>query len=182
MKKEICTKCDLGSQCPKTQNAVPGWGNPLAKLVIVLDCPGDHLAEKLLVWLCQKLSLTADDIWVDYTFKCPIESRLRKELHERYFSTCWNVFPRPEVQNNHTLVLMGNYSISLLAGAKTKDIQGRKAGTGAWCCYSLNYLLMNPAECVTTWRVLYKAAEEAGLKPRMDMKLGMFKFPSKKLR
>lgn len=181
MKKILCNACALGCQT-KNNNAAKGWGNPEAKLVIVLDSPGDVMAEKLLVWILQKLSLTSNDVWVDYTFKCPIESKVKKELYLTYHKTCWETHSRNEIENNVSLVLCGNYSVILLADEKMKELHGRKAETGAWCIYSMAYLLMNPAECVDAYRCIYKAAEEAGLKPKMNMDLPVFKFPSKKLR
>lgn len=180
--KKKCTECNLGKSCTAHANASAGWGNPQAKLVIVLDCPGGHLEEALLVWLLKKAGLIADDVWVDYTFKCPIESKIRKELHLEYYKKCWKQYPRNEIENNHTLILCGNYSVQLLAGEKLKDINGRKAKTDAWCIYSMGYALMNPAICVDIWRVIFKAAEEAGLKPKLNQTLEVFKFPSKKLR
>lgn len=183
--KNKCTACALGKGCSAKVNASEGWGNPKAKLVIVLDAPGDVMAERLLIWILRKLSLTDKDVWIDYLFKCPLpEKRVKGQAKEllSYYKICWNKYKRNEILNNHTLLLCGNNSVSFLTEQKMKEVHGRKAETDAWCVYSFNYLLMNPAECVNTWRVIFCAAVEAGLSPKMKMNEPMFRFPSKKLR
>jgi uracil-DNA glycosylase len=175
-----CTACQLHKNSGTTTNAAEGWGNREAKLVIVMDCPGSHLAEKLLIWILRKLSLTADDVWVDYTFKCPTEKTKKAELLECH-KTCWEQHPRHEIIYNHSIVLAGNWSSSFVGGQTLKNVNGRKDPEGIWYVYSFNYLLMNPAECLRTWRVIYKASEEAGLKPAYCSELANFQFPSKKV-
>lgn len=161
-------------------NAVSGWGNPDAKLVIVMDSTGDQMAEKLLIWILRKLSLGAEDVWVDYTFKCPAKKAKKAELLDCH-KICWSVYPRNEIINNNSIVLSGGWSASFVGGKVLKNVNGRKDEEGIWYVYSFNYLLMNPAECLRTWRVIYKAAEEAGLKPTYCAGLENFKFPSKKV-
>lgn len=182
MKHTPCTDCRMSRFAPKTQNNVAGWGNPDAKLVIVLDGPGHLLAEKLLIWILKRLSLTADDVWIDYTFRCQVPKELKKKELAVCHRICWTSHPRAWAEVDKVLVLAGNWSADFLANAKMKEWHGRKEPeSGIWMCYSFLYLLMNPAECVDNWRVLYKAAEEAGLKPKMVVDIDPFRFPSKKL-
>lgn len=181
MTKSLCTDCQLGRGI-KTYNCVSGWGNPDAKLVILLDCPGDILAEKLLVWILERLSLTGDDVWVDYTVKCPIPKGTKKKPLSVCHKICWTSHPRTQALNAKSMVIAGKWGTDFVIDRKLKEIHGMKdAETEVWCCYSFMYLLMNPAECVDTWRVLFKAAEEAGLKPAMKIDVKPFRFPSKKL-
>jgi uracil-DNA glycosylase len=182
-KTELCEKCGLGFQCHKNQNNVKGWGNPQAKLVILLDWPGDHFAEKLLIWILQRLSLTEKDVWIDYVFKCQVTLQKPKKawLLESY-KTCWNHIIRQEVFNASSVVVAGNWGCEFVVEGKMKDKHGSKdEKREVWVCYSFKYLLMNPAECVDNWRVLFKAAEEAGLKPEMNLSVPAFDFPAKKL-
>lgn len=177
MKK--CTACSLSSAKPAT-NAVEGWGNPEAKLVIVIDCPGEHLGEKLLIWILRKLSLTSNDVWIEYAFKCPVEKKKKAELVPCY-SACWHAHPRKTLIENKALVLAGNWSSTFVGGKSLKTWNGRCDEAGIWYVYSFNYLLMNPSQCLRTWRVIYKAAKEVGLNPRYNHDEPNFKFPSKKI-
>lgn len=173
-----CTKCILSKHAGKN-NASKGFGNPDAPMGIVLDCPGDALAEKLLIWLIYKLSLTGNDIWVDYTFKCPTDDYKKKELTTCY-ATCFNAYIRTW-EKRKSLVLAGNWTSSFVGGVPLKDWHGRKnPDTECWHVYSFKYLLMDPAECLDTSRVLFKAAEEAGLSPKYNSTIPNFKFPPKK--
>lgn len=183
MKRIPCIDCRMSRFAPKTQNNTPGWGNPDAKLVIVLDGPGDLLAEKLLVWILQRMKLTGDDVWVDYTFRCPVPKQLKKKELQICHRICWTSHPRAwGDREDVSVVLAGNWSADFLVNAKMKEWHGRKEpDSGSWICYSFKYLLMNPAECVDNWRVIFKAAEEAGLKPEMVVDVEPFRFPSKKL-
>jgi len=180
-KTNICKACDLGN-CPKVYNASKPWGNPNAPLVVYMDCPGSPLAEKLLIWLFEKCGLSGNDVYVDYLVKCPLpKGRTRKALVEEYKSKCWTVHPRIDITKK-VGILAGNYSAELLADVKMKDWNGRyDKESECWIIYSFAYLLMNPGECVRSWRVIFKAAEQAGLKPKMVMDIPMFKFPSKKI-
>lgn len=183
VKQEICNKCFLGAKCTKQLNNSTGWGNPLAKMVILLDEPGHTLSEKLLIWLLKRMSLGGNDVWIDYVFKCPTPwgKPKKKELLEPY-KICWNHVIRKEVFESGSLVVIGNWGCQLIAEAKMKEAHGKKDKTRElWVAYSLEYLLMNPAECVEMSCVLWTAAVEVGLKPVVDLTVEPFRFPSKKL-
>lgn len=177
---EKCTKCSLS--CGGNLNNSEGWGNPKAKFAILLDCPGNALAEKLLINILMRLSLTSDDVWIDYLVKCPLGKKdLKAKVLESY-KICWNHIIRQEVIDAQSVVVAGNWGCDFLTSAKMKDLHGRKCPeTNIWVCYSFKYLLMNPAECVDNWRVMFKAAEEADLKPKMNLDVPAFKFPPRKL-
>lgn len=183
MKKTPCTDCRLSRFASKDHNNTEGWGNPDARLIIVLDGSGNILAEKLLVWILKRLSLTADDVWVDYLFRCPVPKQLKKKELLECHRICWTSHPKAWGDREDTaVVLAGNWAADFLVNAKMKEWHGKKdPDSGVWICYSFLYLLMNPAECVDNWRVLYKAAEEVGLKPKMVVEIEPFRFPSKKL-
>lgn len=175
-----CEACAL--KCNSKYNASVGWGNPEAKMVILLDSPGDILAEKLLIWLLRKCSLSASDVFVDYLVKCPLPKDAHKKDIASWYITCWNQYPRYEVLNNTSLVICGNWGVDFVLQGKMKNFHGRRdEETGAWVTYSMKYLLIKPSECVEAWRLLYKAAQEAGLTPKMIVDIEMFKFPPKKL-
>lgn len=180
-KKEKCTKCWLGG-ISRFCNESPGWGNPDAKLVIVLDAPGNGLAEKLLIWILRRLNLTSDDVWIDYMFKCPLPPKPKKADLEKSYHICWNHIIRKELLAAKSVVVAGNWGCKFLVGREMKVMHGMKdEDTEIWVTYSFKYMLMNPAECLSTWRVIYKAAKEAGLKPEMVIDVEPFQFPSKKL-
>lgn len=171
-----CTACSLSS---KEHNCASGWGNPNAKLVVLLDCPGDLLAEKLFIWITKRLNLTGQDIWVDYTLKCPIPKAIKKKQLGECFDICNNLHGSNYFYNR-VGVICGNISADLPHRKKMKEVHGKKVD-GNWYIYSFKYLLMNPAECVESWRVLFKAAEEVGLKPKMIVDVEPFRFPTRKM-
>lgn len=179
---KTCEKCWLGQSAPYGNNT-PGWGNPEAPLVIVLDAPGSQLAEKLLIWLLMRMSLTEDDVWIDYVFKCPVvDKKPKKALMENCYGICWNHVIRAEVFAAKSLVICGNWGVQFVISQKMKELHGLKdEESGAWVCYDFKYLLMNPAECVDNSRVIWKAAEECGLKPIVNLDVPPFEFPTKKL-
>lgn len=180
-KMSKCLACPLGVKAPGTQNCVKGWGNPSARLVIVLDSPGDHLAEKCLIWILDKLSLGGNDVFIDYTFKCPVKKEHKKKDLLDYYKICWGIHERKEIINNVSLVVAGGFGSSFIGKKNMTAWNGRQDENGIWYVYSFAYLLKNPAECVRTWRVLFKAAEEAGLFPEYNHNAKEFKFPSKKV-
>lgn len=180
-KNPKCTDCLMGQKY-NTFNNVEGFGNPDAKLVIVLDEPGNLQGEKLLIWLARKCGLTGNDIWVDYLFRCPIlDGDKKKNLLKRQ-QICWTSHPRLRINKAKVVILAGNWTVNFLAGIKMKDWHGRwHKETETWIIYSFDAILMKPAECVDAWRVMFKAAEQAGLKPKMILDMEKFKFPSRTL-
>lgn len=184
MKTPDCEKCRLGMLCKGANNNLAGWGNPNARLVILLDSPGAGYSEKLLIWLLQRCGLTGNDVWIDYLVKCEIlDSKPKKDFILSAYKICWNHIERTQVTNeNNVVILAGNWACKVIIGKDMKEMNGRKdLETGAWVCYAFRYLLMNPARCVDNWRIIYKAAEEAGLSPHMDLTVKPFKFPARKL-
>jgi len=174
-----CKACALA--CGGSLNCTDGWGNSDAKLVIYLESPGNALAEKLLIWILWKLNLSSEDVWIDYLVKCPLpEKKAKKKDVMEWAGICFSKHKR---KKEGIFVLSGEWTAAYAANVKLKEWHGRKEPqSGCWILYNFNYLLMNPAECVDAWRVIYKAAEEAGLSPKMIMDVPMFKFPSKKIR
>ena len=179
--KTKCQSCALGS-CSPAFNASKPWGNPDAPMVVYLDSPGTPLAEKLLIWLFEKCGLSGDDVLIDYLVRCPLpKGKIKKALIDEWANKCWTVHPRHDVSKK-VGILAGENIAHFFADAKLKDWNGKwHPASECWIVYSFNYLLMNPSECVRTWRVIYHAAKQAGLKPRMVMDIPMFKFPSKKV-
>lgn len=180
----LCDKCRMSHWCSPDNNAVLPWGSLDAPLHIILDAPGDILAEKLLIWILRKLALGEKEVYIDYTFKCalPRHMKLKVEDARKFYPICWNEHPRLCTQKDVVTVIAGSLGSKLIVGKEMKNIHGRKdPETGAWVIYSFKYLLMNPAECVDTWRVIYTAAVEAGLNPRMIVEIPPFPFPTRKL-
>ena len=62
---------------------------------------------------------------------------------------------------------MGRWAMETLTDVKQpKEVVGIKdTASDVWCLYSPAYYTMSPGDCVAAWRVIFKAAEEAGLKP-----------------
>lgn len=182
-KRTPCTECWMHKKCHKDVSNEPGWGNPKAKLVILLDAPGDTLAEKLVIWLLKRMSLTGNDVWIDYIFKCPLpDDKPKKEALKAAYQQCWNHVVRNEAFDAKGLVVAGNWGVQFVLQGDMKNMHGKKdKETGTWVCYSFLYALMSPGECVEISQVIWKAAEEAGLSPKVNLDVEPFRFPSKRL-
>lgn len=175
----------MGRDFNPQRNNEPGWGNPDAKLVILLEESAQFTAEKCLMWLLTMASLGENDVWVDYAFKCELQSKLKKKEEKTCFQICWTSHPRPQVfDETRQVVIMGKLAAEFLVGAKINEMEGKRRHeeSGAWICHNMNYLLMNPAQSLDTWRVIFMAAKAAGLNPVLRTDVPIFKFPTKKLR
>lgn len=184
MSKKTCEACRMSEWCPPATNNSKPWGNPNAPLYIVLDAPGDTNAEKLLIWMLMKLSLNEQHVFIDYTFRCPLPRHRKMKVEEgrEFYTICWTQHPRTELLAAKSIVICGSWGAKLIANRVMAQAHGRKDPvTESWINYGFSYLLMNPAECVDMWRIIFKAAEEAGLHPVMNMDVPKFVFPTRKL-
>ena len=75
---------------------------------------------------------------------------------------------------------------AFLGGKQTKDREGAKWQPvekvlrdyikQIWVSYAPGYSLQDPSEIVTLYRVLFKAAEDAGLNPKFNPNVKMFEW------
>lgn len=192
-----CRRCQL-SNYAKTV-CLQGMGNPdTAQLAIFLDAPlydddirGRPLESqggKLLLNLLGRMSLTTEQVYIDYTVKCYAGKYMPKQKAERLkcieacsyyrFATLQNL---PNLQK---ILVMGRLSLEALNGASEigkfeseswtpRELELRQWGE-VWVSFSPAYGIEKPAERPSIYRIIWKAAEEAGLFPETNLKYPHF--------
>lgn len=176
-----CHACPLGRAVGK--NSMGRYGRSDAPLAIFLDSP-DSRAEQLLAWIILSMGLTDQDVCVDYIFKCTIPKIgnpiAKKADRTPAMKKCHELFERPGFVAQQ-IVCLGNIAYEAFSDvSKVTEMQGRyDQKHQVWVSYGPLYLLMNPGECLRTWRVIYRAAELAGLKPQFQRDFPKFDFPTR---
>lgn len=162
------------------------------KLVIFSDYPdyfADHSGKpyaldtgRILDWFLDRMSVDRDRVAYEYTLRCypakklPTTKAGRANLIEECsvyrFATIAKLRPK-------ALVGLGQSTLEAFTGhTRIGDYQGRAIpiwegvvrdyAQRIWIGYSLNYILAYPSDTPSVFRVIYRAAEEAGLKPKID--------------
>jgi len=189
-----CRLCSLWRSADSRSICLKGAGGDSAKLFIFLDAP--NIVEdkrhrgivsdgvEWLKWALRRMSVSRQDVYVDYVLKCyPGRSKdfkkkaLRAEMVEQCFhyrvATLQHVKPK-------AIVAMGRFACEALTGRsdKVKESEGttwtpsepavREFVPHVWVSYSPAYVLQDMGESVGVFRVLWHAAVDAGLKPKLD--------------
>ena len=174
---------------------------PHPRLMIFTDHPdyfADHTKRpyaydtgKFLDWLFKRMSIDPEtDVGYDYTIRCYPAGGLPKskagrapyieECSQHRFATIAKFKPK-------AIVAMGTATLEAFTGkAKMGDYHGttlipwegavREHTSILWACYSVGYALKSPSETPSIFRVLFRAAESAGLKPRLNPNVAPFKW------
>lgn len=188
-----CNLCSLHSFAGKRSVCLKGSGGDNAKLMIFLDHPNmieDKRARGVcsdavewLKWAFKRMSIPRSEIYVDYVLKCypnkckPFKNKANRQ---EYYEQC-SVYRIATLQQikPKAIVAMGSKACeAFLGGDKLKDWEGttwipdepfvREYVEKIWVVYSPAYALQAPAESVGIFRVLWFAAIDAGLKPKID--------------
>lgn len=170
------------------------------RLLIYSDAP-DYFADnaarsysmdagKILDWMLKRMSISPELVGYDYTLRCypakslPTTKAGRAECvgecnHYR-FANIAKLRPK-------AIVSLGQVSLEAFTGkSKVGDYEGQRVRSwepivselvdGVWVGYGLTYILMFPSDSYRTFRVIYKAAEEAGLRPKIDSTVSPFRW------
>jgi len=196
-----CNDCKLASGCKV--NCLKGReaDEPHPPLMIFTDHPdyfADHAKRpyaydtgKFLDWLFKRMSIDPEtSVGYEYTIRCYPVGGLPKskagrapyieECSQHRFATIAKFKPR-------AVVAMGTATLEAFTGkAKVGDHHGtrvipwegavREVTDVLWACYSVGYALKSPSETPSIFRVLYRAAESAGLKPKLNPNVAPFKW------
>lgn len=177
---EICKACSLSS---RSTNCKRGFGNSAAPLLIYITSPGYKKAEDLIVWMILKMGLSEKDVYIDYILRCPAPSGSKTKTSSKktrlpIIETCTKLWPT--FGRGQEVVTLGNIPYEAFSDrSKVSGYEGRyDKDNEVWCGYGLDYCLQNPAEALRVWRLIYKAAEKAGLQPK-HTDITLFEFPEK---
>ncbi|MHC5082419.1 MAG: uracil-DNA glycosylase [Planctomycetota bacterium] len=123
-KVQTCTQCELSSS---RTNAVPGQGNPKAKLVFVGEAPGADedqqglafvgRAGKLLGEIIKAMGLSRDDVFICNILKCRPPGNRDPKLEE--IDNCWPYLKRQlEILQPEVIVALGAHAARTLLHSK----------------------------------------------------------------
>lgn len=162
------------------------------KLVVFTDYPDffSNLASKpysleagkILDWLFARMSVDSNDVAYEYTLRCyPGKSLPSKksdrgswieECSQYRFATLAKLKPK-------AIATLGQVSLEAFTGKTQlgpnigRNIRAwepvvRDYAEHVWVGYSLTYILLYPSDTPSVFRVLFQAALEAGLNPKID--------------
>lgn len=197
-----CQLCLLHASVNPRSVCLKGGGGDKPKLVIFLDAPNvveDKRSRGVvsdgvewLKWCFRRMTISRDDIYIDYVLKCYTgrskefkTKALRAEMVEQ--CSVYRVATLQQLKPN-AIVAMGRFACEALTGRsdKVKESEGtkwiatepfvRKYVSHVWVTYSPLYPLQAAAESVGIFRVLWCAAIEAGLKPKINKTVTPFDY------
>lgn len=186
-----CQDCSLFSKCHNP--CLPGKGNAeTAVLAIFVDQPSwmdDQRREsfvsdpaKLLWHFIDRMGINRDCVWLDYVLKCGAGKGVPTRKAER--AVCIEACSKYRFATLQTLpqlkaiVTMGKIALEAFTGnTELKNFEGcawwpsepavRDTGVNkVWVTYNPAYCKEKPAETPEVYRVIWRAAESAGLKPK----------------
>lgn len=186
-----CTRCvchkTAKTRCLRGRNA-----DGRRPLVVFTDHP-DYFADnagrpysldpkRMLDWLFARMSVDAERVAYEYTLRCYAKGSLPSTKADRSvcieecasyrFATLAKIRPK-------AIAVLGQVSCEAFTG-KTQlgAFVGRRLRawepvvrdcvSEVWIGYSINYILTSPSDTPGVFRVLFQAAQDAGLKPKLD--------------
>lgn len=166
-----------------------------APLLILLDAPGivedkrgrSFVSEgvEYLDFLMSKMSIGRDKYYLDYILKCypkPCKQFGQKAHRQQMIEACSTyTIATLQLLKPKAIVLMGSTACeSAMGREKVSLYEGmmwvptyplfRNFVPHVWITYSPAYGIQDPAETVGIYRTLFRAAEEAKLKPKWNSK------------
>ncbi len=198
-----CTRCPLHQQAQPKSICLRGRiydKTQKPRLIIYTDSP-DYISDnsgrsytldtgRILDWFLDRMSVSKSDVAYDYTLRCYPNKKLPttkadraaliEECSSYRFATIAKIRPR-------AVVGLGQTTLEAFTG-KTRigDWQGRSVlcwegvvrdfAERIWIGYSLNYILAYPSDTPSVFRVIFRAAEAAGLKPKIDPSIPPFQW------
>lgn len=141
-----------------------------------LDC------RRILDWMFKRMSVEPSRVAYDYTLRCYAKDTLPTKKEERTvcIEECSEYrFDSLELLKPKSIVCLGQTSLEAFTGKSQigqwveRKIRAwepvvREYVDSVWVGYSLQYILVSPSDTPSVFRVLFQAASDAGLKPKID--------------
>lgn len=192
-----CRLCDLHRSANKRSVCLKGSGGDHPKLMLFLDHPNivedkrgrGAVSEgvEFLRWCFRRMSIDRADVYIDYVLKCYpsgnnkiIKEMKNKAKRQSFYEACSSYrIATLQLLKPKAIVVLGAKSCeAFLGGDKLKDWEGttwipdepfvREYIDEVWVSYSPFHALKSPGESVEIFRVLWHAAIDAGLNPKID--------------
>lgn len=185
-----CTDCCLAKECEHP--CMPSVGNQFeARMAIYVDQPSwmddqrnrSFISDSAeLIWhFIDRMGINRELVFLDYVLKCAAGKQVPGRKSDRLvcIQACskYRFATLQAIPNLKNIVAMGQIALEAFTGnTELKNFEGmswpvselsvRAAGVEkVWCTYNPNYLLEKPAEVPEVYRVIWRAAEAAGLSP-----------------
>lgn len=186
-----CEDCYLFSRCQNP--CLVGRGNAdEARLALFVDQPSwmddqrNHSfvsqSGDLLFHFIDRMGIDRKYVWLDYVIKCGVGSMMPSKKSERLqcLEACskYRFATLQTIPNLKAIVTLGKVALEAFTGnSELKNFAGmswpasepavRDCGIDRiWVTYNPNYVLEKPAETPEVYRVIWRAAEAAGLQPK----------------
>lgn len=196
-----CTACKLHEFASPKSVCLCGRNTEVEKALVVFTDHPDYFADhsqapykldvrNILDWMFQRMDVDPGMVAYEYTLRCypqkslPTTKAARavciEECAEYRFASIAKLKPK-------AIVALGQTSLEAFTG-KTRigEYEGRKIHCwepvvrdycdNVWIGYSINYILVSPSDTPRVFRVLYRAAEDAGLSPKLNPKIPPFQW------
>lgn len=188
-----CTACVLHQHCYTVgMNPV---GPPDTALRIFLDSPpkeddmrhkfGASNISRFVRWMMLRNGLKEEDYQIAFTLKCAIPKNFltKKENKQECVRAC-SKFRIASLQNAKVVLAMGELSVMAFLGKPLKKVVGcfwpsrEISGLTIAASYAAGYPLAEgkAGESVSMARIMWMAAEKAGLKPYFNPDAGLFDY------
>lgn len=194
MSKVFHRKCSL---CKLAKDAytvgLEGFGGDKPSMIIFLDNPsqeedrrhkaGESKYARFVIWLMSRMSIPPSEYRIEYTIRCHAEPKAIKTIAQftQPLEAC-GLHRFASLQKYKPKVIVGLGRLSCRAFTGSLD-QGNYEGTKwsfrkgeVWIGYNPAYAFQAPAESLRIYRVLFAAAQDAGLKPVFNPKVKPFDF------
>lgn len=140
-------------------------------------------AGQILLNLLGRMSLSTEEVYLDYIVKCWAGKRMPKQKCDRLvcIEACskYRFATLQNLPNLRKIVGMGTLSLEALIGSSEmkhfegeswtpRELELRQYGE-VWITYSPAYLDEKPAEIPNVYRIIFTAAQQAGLDPRPNL-------------
>lgn len=194
-----CTDCVLHRTAK--HRCLPSQGSTSCTLAIFLDSPSyiDDKRGKSFVsdnaefvkYCLRRMSVPIEMVYLDYIVKCyPKKLPGQKADRMACVNACsqYRLASLQQLTRLKSLVVLGSLGcetftfekqIGLKAGADWEPVSPlvRKIVPRVWVGYSPGVLEKKPSEAGAIYRVIYVAAEEAGLHPQVNQSIKPYEFP-----
>lgn len=192
-----CTRCELHARAYTVgMNPIVG-ASP--KLAIFLDTPskeedmrhrlGFSRGLELVRWLLARNGISEGEVLISHVLRChkPDKTGTKKFEKQAFIEACsTHRFALLQTYRPKALVAMGPIACEAFLHTEPKDRDGEKwkpvepevaaIVDKVWATYNPGYGIQDPTECVGLSRVLWRAAEDAGLKPYFNKDIKPFDF------
>lgn len=183
-----CQECVLHQRAKHV--CLPSQGGPDCKLAIYLDSP-TYMDDKrgrsfvsdnaeFVKYCLRRMSVNVEDVYFDYIVKCyPGKLPGKKKDRMACVRACsqYRFASLQALKNLQSIVVLGavgceaitlNKTIGEKAGAEWEPVSPlmRELVKEVWVGFSPGLLAEKPAEAGSIYRVIWSAAEEAGLNPK----------------